>query len=123
MRPLEKTKFDHAVWYSSTPSTPIGRNQLARMVPEMCMLGNISGHKTNHSLRATGATMLYEAEVPEKIIQERTGGIDHWKAFEPMNARAKNNTKLSPIFSPHLPSPLQQLPGEYQHQPGSSSFN
>lgn len=29
--------------------------------------------KTNHSLRATGASALFEANVPEKIIQERTG--------------------------------------------------
>ena len=29
--------------------------------------------KTNHSLRATGATQLYTANVPEKMIQQRTG--------------------------------------------------
>ena len=29
--------------------------------------------KTNHSLRATGATQLYTANVPEKRIQQRTG--------------------------------------------------
>ncbi len=29
--------------------------------------------KTNHSLRATGATRLFESNVPEKLIQERTG--------------------------------------------------
>jgi integrase len=34
----------------------------------------ISGKSlTNHSLRATGATRLFEANVPEKLIQERTG--------------------------------------------------
>ena len=30
-------------------------------------------NKTNHSLRATGATNLYTANVPEKLIQQRTG--------------------------------------------------
>ena len=39
----------------------------------MCQLANIPGHHTNPSLRATGATELYTASVPEKIIQERTG--------------------------------------------------
>ena len=29
--------------------------------------------KTNHSLRATGASRLFEANVPEKLIKERTG--------------------------------------------------
>lgn len=39
----------------------------------MCTEAQISGRKTNHSLRATGATELYTAGVPEKIIKERTG--------------------------------------------------
>ena len=29
--------------------------------------------QANHSLRATGATQLYNAGVPEKITQQRTG--------------------------------------------------
>ncbi len=33
----------------------------------------IDGRKTNHSLRATGASELFQAGVPEKIIKERTG--------------------------------------------------
>ena len=70
VRPMENLKSEQSVWYYSIP---IERNKLAKMVPEMCNLGNICGHKTNHSLRATGATALYEAEVPEKIIQEPTG--------------------------------------------------
>ena len=32
----------------------------------MCTLAKIPGHYTNHSLRATGATALYTAGVPEK---------------------------------------------------------
>ena len=35
------------------------------------MLAN--GNKKNHSLRATGASTLFHANVPEKIIQECTG--------------------------------------------------
>ncbi len=51
---------------------PIGRNQLSGMVKKMFDKVGILG-KTNHSLRATGATRLFEANVPEKLIQERTG--------------------------------------------------
>ena len=43
------------------------------MFKDMCSEAHISGHKTNHSLRATGASELFEAGVPEKIIKERTG--------------------------------------------------
>ena len=75
VRPMGKinaseSTYERTVWYYSIP---IGHKKLSQMVPEICKLANISGHKTNHSLRATGATELYEAEVPEKIIQERTG--------------------------------------------------
>ena len=42
------------------------------MVQNMCEAAGILGKKTNHSLRATGASHLFQANVPEKIIQERT---------------------------------------------------
>ena len=51
---------------------PVGRNTLASMVKNMCSQIGVTG-KTNHSLCATGATRLFEANVPEKLIQERTG--------------------------------------------------
>ena len=57
-------------WFSTVP---VGRNELARMVSQMCEDAGIKGHKTNHSLRATAASELFCANVPEKIIQERTG--------------------------------------------------
>ena len=69
-RPLEKATKDDPIWYCSAP---IGHNKLSKMVPEMCTLANLPGNHTNHSLRATGATALYTAGVPEKIIQDRTG--------------------------------------------------
>ena len=37
--------------------------------------GGISGRKTNHSLRATGVSDLFQAGVPEKMIQERSGHL------------------------------------------------
>ena len=39
------------------------------MTQEMCKQAGISGNKTNHSLRATGATKLYQTGVPEKNEQ------------------------------------------------------
>ena len=42
------------------------------MVKNMFAEVGIEG-KSNHSLRATGASVLFQAHVPEKIIQERTG--------------------------------------------------
>ena len=39
----------------------------------MCMEAGIQERKTNHSLRATGATAMFAAQVPEKMIKEVIG--------------------------------------------------
>ena len=57
-------------WFSITP---VGKNTLANMVKDICKDVKISGNKTNHSLRATGASSMFQAGVPEKIIQQWTG--------------------------------------------------
>ena len=54
-------------------SVPVGKRALGSKLKLMCEKAGISGHKTNHSLRATAATEMYQGEVPEKLIQERTG--------------------------------------------------
>ena len=56
-------------WFTARP---IGKNSLGKMVKEIC---SNAGHKTNHSLRATGVSDLFQAGVPEKIIKERSGHL------------------------------------------------
>ena len=53
--------------------TTVGKHTVGTMVKRMCDRAGISGRFTNHSLRAYGATTLFRAEVPEKLIQQRTG--------------------------------------------------
>ena len=50
----------------------------------MCNAAGISGYKTNHSLRATTATRLYQAGVDEQLIMERTGhrSIDGVRSYK-----------------------------------------
>ena len=71
---------DDAPWFTLQV---IGRNNLASMVKKMFQEVGIEG-KTNHSLRATGATRLFEANVPEKLIKERTGhkSLDALRLYE-----------------------------------------
>ena len=57
-------------WFTSKP---IGRNTMNGMVKDICSKGKITGNKTNQSLRATGVSELFQAGVPEKLIQERSG--------------------------------------------------
>ena len=56
-----------AVWFTANP---IGRNTLANLVKDMCKEAKLQGKKTNHSLRATGVSNLFQAGVPEKLIQQ-----------------------------------------------------
>jgi len=43
------------------------------MVKKMCVEAKIEGDFTNHSLRASGTTELFQHEVPEMVIQDFTG--------------------------------------------------
>jgi len=65
LKPL--TKANGEFWYLSIP---LGHNSLQKIVPNPA---GVYGYFTNHSLRATNATRLFEAHVDEQLIMERTG--------------------------------------------------
>ena len=68
LTPLKKPK--DAVWYTKTP---IGHNTLAKTVARVCQAGGVPGFKTNHSLRVTTATCLFQRGVDEQLIMACTG--------------------------------------------------
>lgn len=63
-------KNESAPWYMSVA---IGKNILNKFTKTMFEEAGILGKKTNHSLRVAGASSLFDAGVPERIIQQRTG--------------------------------------------------
>ena len=65
---LSRPKED--VWYQRSP---VGHNWLANVIPRMFKEAGLSGRFTNHSLRATGATTLFDAGLDEQLIISRTG--------------------------------------------------
>ena len=69
LRPLQAPK-QHNVWYSSQV---VGRNRLSTIVANLCKKAGLSGYFTNHSLRATAASRLYQNGIEEQLIQEQTG--------------------------------------------------
>ena len=65
-----KKKFEpNSPWYDCVP---VGKERLRMYMENMCKEAGIQ-KKTNHSLRATGATALFNAGVPEKLIRDVTG--------------------------------------------------
>ena len=70
LQPLAKPT--RTCWYSNRP---YGHNRLAGTVARLCKEAGIPGYKTNHSLRVTNATWLYDSNVDEQLIMERTGHL------------------------------------------------
>ncbi len=71
LKPLAKKPADReAPWFQATA---IGKNTLAKFVEKMCEDAGIKDKKSNHSLRATGATAMFAAGVPEKLVKSVTG--------------------------------------------------
>ncbi|CAC5388526.1 unnamed protein product [Mytilus coruscus] len=68
LRPLKIPNGN--IWYADQP---IGRHSLANIVASICQEAGIGGYRTNHSLRASAATRMYDAAVDEQLICEFTG--------------------------------------------------
>lgn len=68
LSPLSKPKG--MVWFKNQP---IGVHTLASTVKRLCEKAGIEGYKTNHSLRVTTATRLFQSGADEQLIMERTG--------------------------------------------------
>ena len=68
-KPLQKWS-NTGVWFTNKP---LGHNTLENMMATICKKANVTGYKTNHSLRATVASRLYHSGLDEQLIMERTG--------------------------------------------------
>ena len=69
MRPLDKTNLKQT-WYTKQR---VGYNTLKGFIPKLFATSGLEGLYTNHSLRATSITRMFKADVPEKIIAEKSG--------------------------------------------------
>ena len=89
LKPLAKPT--QTCWYQKTP---VGHNTLQKTVSRLCDSAGFDGHFTNHSLRATSATRLFEAKVDEQLIMQRTG-----HASSAMRAYKRVGEKLRAVTS------------------------
>ena len=109
LRPLQVAPSDpKAPWYAAVP---VGRDTLQKKFHLMCEQAGIKGSKTNHSLRATGATELYESGVPEKLIQERTGH----RSLEALCVYERTNIQQHKAVSSILSAPVQSSYSQQMH--------
>lgn len=89
LRPLEKPNSH--VWYYNQAA---GKNTLSAVVGKLMKKGGFQGYYTNHSLRATCATRLYQENVDEQIIQEITGhrSLDGLRSYKRTSTIQKQTT-------------------------------
>ena len=90
LTPLKKPTS--VCWFSCVP---IGHNALADTVPRLMREAGIEGFSTNHSLRATATTRLYDSQVDEATIMERTGH----RSVNGVRAYKRGSEKLSQLTS------------------------
>ena len=71
LRPLDKVpSSDDKPWYCKSR---VGVNKLKTIITEISVEAGLQVHYTNHSLRATAVTRMYNTGVPENLIAEKSG--------------------------------------------------
>lgn len=70
LRPKTKWCYSTEFWYENRP---VGHNTLSLTYKRICKLAGVEGQYSNHSGRATAATRLLKAGVPDKMALARTG--------------------------------------------------
>ena len=105
LTPLRKPKCD--VWYSKIA---VGHNTLDKTVKRLCAAAGIKGFKTNHSLRVTNATRLFQNGVDEQLIMSRTGhrSIEGVRTHKRISEEDLSKEKISPMQPQMEPSQRQR---------------
>ncbi|XP_070572936.1 uncharacterized protein [Ptychodera flava] len=92
-------------WYTNRP---LGHNALNGTVARMCKQAGIDGYRSNHSLRATAATRLFDANVDEQLICEKTGHRSNAvRSYKRTSDRQQQN--ISRILQGHVGEPPKKL--------------
>jgi len=89
LRPLPSVPLKESLpWFTCAP---VGKNTLSQMTKKMRGEAKIDGNKTNHSLRAYAMSTLFQAGIPEKVIQDHTGhkSLDGLRKYESISEQQK----------------------------------
>ena len=78
-------------WYSPVP---VGHNTLSNTMKRLCKEAGLEGYKTNHSLRVTAATRLYNAGVDEQQFMQKIG---HW-SIEGVRIYKRNQSNSKKMY-------------------------
>ena len=95
LHPLAKAP-QNGPWYSCQP---MGIHSIEQVLSGLCAHAGIAGKCTNHALKATCATHLYNKGFDEQMIQEQLGNSSEAvRAYKQMNSQQKVNI-LQALYS------------------------
>ena len=83
----------------------MGHNTLGKIISEMMKGAGFEGHYTNHSLRVTSTTRLFDAEVDKQLIMTRTSH----SSTDGVRAYKRTSDKLRQLTSDVLNSGKQNV--------------
>ena len=89
----------------------VGVNTLKNMLPELSRRSGVGVHYTNHSLRATSITRMFNNGIPEKVIAETSGHksakalrcYEHTSSAQQQAVTASVNVDANPSMSSDVP--------------------
>ena len=84
LRPKTTWCFSSEFWYEKRA---VGHNTLSLTYKRICKLAGVEGQYSNHSGRATAATRLLKAGVPDKMALARTGhrSLESLREYQSLN--------------------------------------
>jgi hypothetical protein len=93
LKPKQSWTCGSEIWFEGRA---IGKNTLDKRVKEMCSKTCKEGNYSNHSLRATAITRMYDAGLQEREIMKRSGhrsveGVRTYKRDNPNETKVVSN--------------------------------
>lgn len=89
-------------------NSPVGRNKLAKIIPDMCKAAGIEGYKTGHSGKVTCATTLYRKGFTDQLIKERTGHRSLEALHQYKRTGSIQEQKVSLALAPPMVNPSKE---------------
>ena len=129
LRPLAKFTCGKGPWFTCQP---VGQHTLRKITSDLCSQAGVKGKRTNHTLKATAATRLYNEGVDEQLIQEHLGNtskaIRRYKRTSNAQRRQltdilygtvpmKKRSKPTATVSKPPPDPTPEPEISMQHEP------
>ncbi len=118
---LSESKRTPRQWYCDKP---LGINSISKCVSNLMKQAGKSGNFTNHSLRVTAATRMFEGGIEEQLVKEKTGHkSDAVRNYKRTSDTLMQNAERAVICGSGDKSLVTRTASEYDIDDNIASFN